>query len=335
MICFFPYTHISDPRVKLLADVMGPVTVCLPVDSMRSFGMKAWVQQGTMETRTPAGLDGSALMAAVRDFKDWAGIHGTKLSDISDFYRRSQGRPPLVDENGPSRILTQIKHRESGDAAEEPDRLFQSALFLALAHEHDMHQDEADRQLGSVAAMEAELYANISGDTEDVALRSTLRTNAAAAAIHQEHGDRMSTQRLQAWACLAQSCSPIDSVYVTTSSDVLDHVLERYPHHTQPISWELSDSDRAMALKPQRLKALEDFGRSSNPSAEFPDDSLTGEQGAVRLTLHFLVGVAPQHLLVGLSKTPMKTHDHHENVWLNSIVGLIESCRTKKSVNKA
>jgi hypothetical protein len=90
-----------------------------------------------------------------------------------------------------------------------------------------------------------------------------------------------------------------------------------------------------MALKPQRLKALETYGRSSNPSAELPDDSLTGEPGSVRLTLHFLVGVAPQDLLVGLSKTPMKTHDHHENVWLNSIVGLIESCRTKKSVNKA
>jgi hypothetical protein len=325
MICFFPYTHLSDPRVKLLADLLGPVTVCLPVDSMTSFRMKAWVQQGAMETRTPAGLDDAALMAAVRDFKDWAGVHGTKLSDISDFYRRSQGRPPLVDENGPSRILTQIKRRESGNAVEEPDRLFQSALFLALAHEHDMHQDEADRQLGSVAAMEAELYANISGNAEDVALGSTLRPNAAAAAIHQAHGDRMSTQRLQAWACLAQSCSPTASVYVTTSSAVLDHVLERYPDQTQPTSWDLSDSDRAMALKPRRLKALEAFGRSTNPSAELPNDGLAGDPGPVRLALHLLVGVAPQDLFIGLSKTPMKTHDHHGNVWLNSIVGLIES----------
>jgi hypothetical protein len=309
----------------LLADVLGPVTVYLPVDSMTSSGMKAWARQGAMETRTPAGLDDTALIAAVRGFNDWAGVHGTKLSDISDFYRLSQGRPPLVDENGAGRILTQIKLRESGDAIEKPDRLFQSALFLALAHDHDMHQDEAGRQLGSVAAMEAELYANISGNTEDAELSSTLRPDAAAAATHQEHGLRMSAQRLQAWACLAQSCSPIASVYVTTSPDVLDHVLERYPDHAQPIFWELSDSNRAMALKPQRLKALEAFGRSNNPSAELPDDSLTGEPGSVRLALHSLVGVAPQDMLIGLSKTPMKTHDRRENVWLNSIVGLIES----------
>lgn len=325
MICLFPFTHISDPRVKLLADVLGPVTVYLPVDSMISNPMRAWVQQGAMETHTPAGLDGSALMAAVRGFKDWAGVHGTKLSDISDFYRLSQGRPPLVDANGPSQILTQIKRRESGGAAEKPDRLFRSALFLALAHDHDMHQDEAGRQLGSVAAMEAELYANISGGTEDVELSSTLRSNAAAAATHQEHGGRMSTQRLQAWACLAQSCSPVPSVYVTTSSVILDHVLERYPDHPRPIYWELSDSDRAMTLKPQRLKALDAFVRSNNPATALPDDSLTGEPGSVGLALHFLAGVAPQELLPDLSKTPMKIHERQENVWLNSIVGLITS----------
>lgn len=325
MICLFPFTHISDSRAKLLADGLGPVTVYLPVDSMTSSRMKAWVQQGGMETRTPAGLDGTALMAAVRGFKDWAEVHGTKLSDISDFYRRSQGRPPLVDENGPSQILTQIKRRESGDAAEKPDRLFRSALFLALAHDHDMHQDEAGRQLGSVAAMEADLYANMSGNTEDVEPISGLRPGAAAVATHHEHGVRMSAQRLQAWACLAQSCSPIASVYVTTSSAVLNHVLERYPDHTQPISWGLSDSDLAMALKPQRLTALEAFGRSSNPSAVLPDDSLAGEPGSVRLVLHFLGGVAPQDLLLGLSEMPMNTHDRRENVWLNSIVGLMES----------
>ena len=113
MICFFPYTHLSDPRVKLLADLLGPVTVYLPVGGMTSFRMKAWVQQGAVETRTPAGLDGAALMAAVRDFKDWAGVHGTKLSDISDFYRRSQGRPPLVDENGPSLVVAPVDYREN------------------------------------------------------------------------------------------------------------------------------------------------------------------------------------------------------------------------------
>ena len=325
MICLFPFTHISDPHAKLLADVLGPVAVYLPVDGMTSSPMKAWVQQGAMETHTPPGLDGSALMAAVRGFKDWAEVHGTKLSEISDFYKLSQGRPPLVDENGPSQILTQIKRHESGDAVEMPDRLFRSALFLALAHDHDMHQDEAGRQLGSVEAMEAKLYANISGSTDDVELRSTLRPNAAAAAPHQEHGGLMSSQRLQAWACLAQSCSPVASVYVTTSSAQLDHVLERYTDHPKPIYWELSDSDRTMALKPRRLKALDAFIRASNPSTALPDDSLIGEPGSVRLELHFLAGVAPHDLLLGLSKTPMKPHDRRENVGLNSIVGVLAS----------
>jgi hypothetical protein len=326
MICFFPFTHISDARAKLLADVLGPVTVYLPVDSMVSSQMKVWVHHGGMETRIPTGLDGSALMAAVRGFKEWAEFYGTELSDISDYYRLSQGRPPLVDENGPSQILTQIRLRESGAAAEESDRLFQSALFLAIAHDHDMHQDEADRQLGSVEAMEAELYANISGNTQDAEFSSCLSPNAAAAAAPQEHGLRMSTQRLQAWACLAQSCSsPVPSVFVTTSSAILDQVLERYDDHTQPIHWELNDSDREMALKPQRLEALDAFSRSNNPSAVLPDDRLAGDPGSARLRLHFLAGVAPQDLLSELSNTPVKTIDNHKNEWLNTIVGLLES----------
>lgn len=328
MICFFPFTYISDPRAKLLADGLGPVTVYLPVDSMASRQIKAWARHGGMEIRTPTGLDGSALMTAVRGFKEWAGIHGTKLSDISDFYRLSQGRPPLVEDNGPSRILEQIKIRlrESADAAEEPDHLFRSALFLALAHDHDLHQDEAGRQLGSVEAMEAALYSDISGNRQDEQLNSCLRPNVSSVADPGAHGVLMSVQRLQAWACLAQSCSSSACVYVTTSPAIRDHVLERHPNPTQSIHWQLSDSDRAAALKQQRLEALDAFGRSNDPSAVLPDDSLAGEPGSIRLVLHFLAGVTPRHLLVGLSKSPTKTHENScENEWLNTIVGLIES----------
>jgi hypothetical protein len=287
--------------------------------------MKAWVQHGGLETRTPDGLDGSALMAAVRGFKDWAQIHGTKISDISDFYKLSQGRPPLVDENAPSQVLTQIKHRESGDAPAEPDRLFQSALFLALAHDNDMDQDEADQQLGSVAAMEADLFANISGNAQDGEESLPLTPNATSVSALRGHDVRMSGQRLQAWACLAQACSQVVPIYVTTSTDVLDHVLERYPDALQPIHWELSDSDRVLKLKQKRLKALDAYGRSNNPSTALSDGSLTGEPGSVRLALHFLAGVSPHNLLIGLSKAEMQIHEISQNPWLNTIIGLIES----------
>ncbi len=325
MICYFPFTHISDPRIKLLADALGPFSVYLPAESMASARMTALIRLGSLEIRTPAGLDSAALMAAVQGFKDWAEVHGTKLSDISDFYKLSQGRPPLVDENAPSQIRTQIKHRESGKSAREPDRLFQSALFLALAHDHDTHQDEADRQLGSVAAMEAELYATLSGNTPDAEESSPFRPFTASVSNHQELEIRMSSQRLQAWACLAQSCGAADAIFVTTSPTVLDHVLERYPDHSQPIRWEVSDSERVIALKQRRLEALTAYGRANDPSTALPDDSLAGATGSNRLALYFLAGVAPQDLFIGLSKMEMSTHHRFEIPWLNSIVGLIES----------
>lgn len=325
MICLFPFTHISDPRAGLLAEALGPVTVCLPLDSMASSQMKAWGRHGLMEIRTPAGLDGSALMATLREFKQWAAIHGTKLSDISDFYRLSQGRPPLVDENGPGRILTQIRRRESGTAMEAPDRLFSSALILALAHDHDKHQDEAHRQLGSVEAMEAELYADMSGKREGVDFSASPGPDAAATAALQERDVRMSARRLQAWACLAQSSPPVPPVFVTSSSAILEHLLERDAMPIQPVYWELGDSDGTMALKQQRLEALDACGRSNDPLTVLSDHGLAGEPGPVRLALHVVPGVTPPDLLSGLSNMPAKTQEGHGNVWINSIVGLIAS----------
>jgi hypothetical protein len=326
MISLFPFTHISGPGAKLLAQALGPLTLSLPVDQMASDRMKAWVRDGLLNIQTPSGLDGSALMTALRGFKQWAGLHGTKLCDISDFYRFSQGRPPLVDDNGPGRILTQIRRRESGAASETPDRLFASALILALAHDHDMDQEAADRQLGSVEAMEAELYANIAGNGQDLESHSLLHSNPAAAAAFQDQDHRMSIQRLQAWACLAQASSPLlSSVFVTTSSAILDRVLERYPNAIPSISWELSDLDEAMALKQQRLDALEVLGRSSKPLALSADNGLAGAPGSARVALYVIPGVAPPVLLSGLSKMAVKIQDSRENGWLNSIVGLLES----------
>jgi hypothetical protein len=336
MICLFPFTHVSSPRVKLLAETLGPVSICLPVDRMASSQVKAWGRHGILDIRIPDGLDGSALMAAMRGFKQWAGIHGTKLSDISDFYKLSQGRPPLVDEDGPGRILTQIKRRESGTTAQSPDRRFASALFLALAHDHDVDLDEAERQLESVEAMEADLYARMAGKRQDSATKPFVHPDATVAAAPQVKGVRMSSQRLQAWACLAQSSlCPTPSVFVTTSSTILDLVLEQYPSPIQPIYWELSDTDGALAVKQQRLEALGAFSLSTDPQALLTDDRLIGEPGSVRLVLHILPGVAPPDLLSGLSKMSAKCQGSRENSGLNCIVGRIESQSAKKSANKA
>ena len=325
MICYFPFTHISDSHTTLLADALGPFTLYLPLDSMVTRTMAASIQHGSLTVRTPAGLDSGALTAAVQRFKNWAGVHGTKLSDISDFYKLSQGRPPLVDDNAPSRIRMQIKRRESGESVREPDRLFQSALFLALAHEHDMIHEEADRQLESVAAMEADLYATMSGSIQDEAESSPPRSRATAASNPQRLEARMSLQRLRAWACLAQSCDADDSIFLTASPTVLDHVLERFPNHSPPVRWELNDSDRVIAMKQRRLEALTAYGRAKDPATALPDDGLAGVPGSKRLALHFLAGVAPQDLLLDLAKTEMDTSHGPDIPWLNAVVGLVES----------
>ena len=322
MICFFPFTYMTDPRIAALIDALGPVTVYLPAAGTVSAQMEHWVDQGDLNIHTPRDLDPSALTAAVRSFREWAGIHGTRLSDISDFYRLSQGRPPLVDENAPSQIRTQIRQADNGEASTEPDHLFQSALFLALAHEHDLHQDEIQRQMGSVASMEARLYADISGGTPKSDLVSGMAPQPDEDSMDYEPGMHMGPRRLQAWAHLVCEDPAPACTYVTTSAAIFDHVLELFPDSRELACWNLSGMDRTSKLKKRRREVLSAVGRARDPLTVRMDDTRNEPSEAVRLTLHCLSGVSPHRLIRRLAKT--KSSGSADDPWLNSIIGLIE-----------
>lgn len=323
MICCFPFTYITDPRIAALVDGLGPVTVYLPAGGMVSAQMENWVHHGDLTVRTPKGLDTAALTAAVRSFREWAGIHGTRFSDISDFYRLSQGRPPLVDESAPSQIRTQLRQTDNKDDKTESDRLFQSALFLALAHEHDLQRDEIQRQMGSVAAMQARLYADISGDTQESDLMPAMAQQPDAGLIDDDPGSLMGARRLQAWACLVREDPSPACTYITTSAAILDHVLELFPGSRELACWNLSGPDQTPKLKERRRETLSAAGRARDPLSVRMDDRQSGPKGAARLTLHCLCGVAPGRLIRRLAKT--KSMPFTDDSWFNSIVGLVES----------
>jgi hypothetical protein len=323
MICYFPFTYITDPGVAALVECLGPVTIYLPDGGMVSVKMEQWMRHGDLSVHTPKDLDPTALKAAVRSFREWAGIHGTRLSDISDFYRLFQGRPPLVDENAPSQIRTQIRQADNGDAKTEPDRLFQSALYMALAHEHDLHRDEIQRQMGSVTAMEARLYADLSGNTEESDLAPAMAQQPDAGTIDYEPGSHLGARRLQAWACLAREDPAPACAYITTSAAIFDHVLELFPDSRELVCWNLSDLDRTPKLKKRRREALSAAGRAREPWKVRIDGSRNGPKDAVRLTLHCLSGVTPDRLIRRLAKA--KSKRFADDTWLNSIIGLVES----------
>jgi hypothetical protein len=329
MICCFPFTYITDSRVKLLADSLGPVIVNLPAGSMINRQVKSWAVKGRFEFRIPSGLDESSLLGAVQEFEAWADMHGRKLSDISDFYRLSQGRPPLVDEDAPSQIRTQIKHLKAAEASDAPNQLYQSALFMALAHEYDLHQEAAAEQLSSVVAMEADLYATISGDAEVSDSNSSVRPFKTDAPAHYAPGTHMGVQRLQAWACLASQDAAPACAYITTSTDVFDHLLELLPENRQILCWQLGDSDQYVSIKQQRRSALDELGRAKEPLRLLPEALLEGsaDTESAQLTLHLLPGVTPQALFDRISKQEKRAllHASIDSHWQNSIIGIITS----------
>lgn len=329
MICYFPLTHITDSHVKLLAEVLGPVTVNLPAGSMVTQQVDAWAQAGLLELKTPSGLDESSLLRAVQEFKNWADMHGRKLSDIAEFYRQSQGHPPMMDENAPSQISTQIKHFNAAETPESPNRLYQSALFMALAHEYDLHQEAAAAQLGSVVAMEADLFAKISGDAEDAAIGSPVRPSTTDTTAPYVPGIHMGARRLQTWACLAEQDAVADCTYVTTSSEIFGLLLERFPENREILCWHLSDNDRHASIKQQRRSALDELARANEPLAILTEAQLDGraDSVSVKLKLHLLPGVSPRTLLNTFSKREKQTLTQATNdtPWQNSIVGIITS----------
>ncbi len=330
MICYVPFTHISDNNVQKMVDALGTLTVYLPAENLAPAHMRTWAEQGALDLRQPAGVDAEKLAGAIREFKAWAEIHQGSISELAGFFKSTQGQPPLVNDTDPTQISNQIRHFGQTAAGGSADPLFRSALFLAMAHEYDQHQDAVDQGLGSVQAKERAMFAKMDSDIEALTGKSTQGDGALRSSAVHEPGLYMTGLRIEAWAELVRRDKPVASLYVTTSPAVFEHLLDALPETKELLTWDLSASGQDQpALVSKRQQALLDLACADDPWEMdldlFPSDSESG--GAFRLKVHALAGCSPQTMPTRLltSKDPFDQLPADNQEVKNTLIGLMVS----------
>ena len=331
MLCYFPFTYMSDELIGPLTRSLGPLAVYQGLESSVPDHMRRWAAQSQLDMRFPAGVDQSRLQQALADFRAWADLHQGSLADLAAFLRAGAKGAPLVDETDPTQISTQI--RSHGQEPLVADPLFQACLFLVIAQDYDTHQEALSRELATVERMEQHMLSHLAGTPHEEAQELGARLTPGQTPAIQEAGLYMIDERIQAWALLAGCDVGTPWAYVTTSRAGLEAMLDRLPQARKILQWSQETEDptgaegAAVAMRRELLRKL---AFSEDPWA-VPVSSpvpLDGSAEGPGIAFYCLPGCSPRRALALLHRQTGfdQSHALENSEPNNTLIGIMD-CR--------
>ena len=320
MISYLPFTYIPADPFEPLAHALGPLAVHFPCPSLAPASIHAWQERGMLTLHAPVGLDEVRLLNRLQEFKNWAQLHDGHIGDMVDFFNTSQGRPPMVDELAPSQIRTQVRHFGEDVADTGEGELVQAALFLALAHEYDQHQERLGSDLAAVAGMEKAMFTTIGGGSDDSGALKSSAPGADGLLSAEDPGVHMTHQRLQAWSRVAILNGRPSTAYVTPSEAVFEYLKEAMGETVELPVWHLGRLSGASDLKQQRRMALEILSHTADIQVFRLDPALCGQPSDDDLLLEW-VGCS------GLIFDKFLPAADRSGIDINTVVGLARYAR--------
>jgi hypothetical protein len=270
MICYMPFSYHSKKRLARVIHNFGKITIYQPAEYMLPEHMRSHRDHGDLEARIPVGIDQVRLRNVLQAFKGWAGMLQPRSGDLAALFNSMQGRPPMMEETSPSQIKTQIRRYGQKSETQVIDPVFQAALFMAMAHEYDSHQDALSHELGSVKALEGRMFERLSGRLQDV----DDETVEAQDCQPEDAGVYMTEQRLDAWAVLASTDPHPPWVYITHSRAVWESLHDRLPETVLAAHWTL-DEKEGQGLTAGHIQTIENLAFSRKPIKTAADEDKT------------------------------------------------------------
>ena len=295
MICYFPFTYISDELIGTLTRALGPLAVYQGLERRVPEHMRQWAAQAQLEVRLPSGVDPERLQHVFKEYENWAELHRGSLHDLSAFMQNASKGAPLVDETDPTQISSQI--RSQGQAPAAVDQLFQASLFLVISQEFDIHQEALAKELGAVERMEQQMFSHLDGKAPE--------PGPAPSSPGEDLGLYMTDARIQAWAQLAGCDNQPCWAFLTSSRAVLEVLVDKLPQARQLMQLDLGEAESGVN-DDTKVVARRDFLRelaySRDPWAiPFPDGlAPTTDTSGQRLTFYCVQGLPPQSALDAL-----------------------------------
>jgi hypothetical protein len=235
---YFPFTFISDPILKDISIFFPQTAIYQPLSGKIPEYLQNSSAKGLLEIHAPFGGDETRFHTLVREYRDWIERH--KGSDTTFFKTRifdgvDMETIPMYSDSSTSQIKYNIKKGHVENIPQKPETEFTARLFLLIAQEFDMQQDEFKRDLEHFKLMENNLFTNIRG--EDEFSESGIKNRNTV--ISDDLGSHKTGQRLSAWLKIFEQ-DPVapdefgSGLFITSSLAVLEHIMNLCPE-SEPI----------------------------------------------------------------------------------------------------
>jgi hypothetical protein len=221
---YMPFTHLAASNARILNALVGPVVIYQPIKKRVAENLGRLTADGMIELRAPLTQDDDRLCAALAELIDWGRMNPGRSTAGANIVRTAQPEIPFFDDTAVSRIRSELRRREAA-AGPEPDRgeaQFNARLFLALAQENDLAGESLDQHLSHFQTLATAFLENLP-EADGAAFN---RQNRGSALWQQDPGARLTGQRMRAWATLAAADPTPPELLITTSSAVIDWLIE-------------------------------------------------------------------------------------------------------------
>ncbi len=324
---FFPFTYISTLVFKRLTTFFKQTAVYQISAQNIPDNMQKWYNNGLLDIRTPVACDEKKLFQILKDYKEWITLH--QGSEIA-FLKTQAAKIPFFDETYTSRIRSDIKSPDRQDHAQtRPDELFDTLLFLHAAQEFDLQNDAVNQDLLLLEAIEQTLLDNLKDDNDDASAPVAFSKTIAA----EDPGHYMTPERVAAWARLLQHDRQSSGVFITSSTSVLDYLLDRHPDLTRVTRIEAIPAPETTLPKLDQwrndlMQRFERLAKTHWQAGTYQMLSLpdipTGDN-TVSLTLYIVPGKPPVDFFSGFIRDksfPTQADDNGPRL-LNTLIGLL------------
>jgi hypothetical protein len=221
---YMPFTHLAASSARTINALVGPVVIYQPIKKRVAENLVRLTANGMIELRAPLTRDDDRLCAALAELIDWGRMNPGRSAAGANIVRTAQPQIPFFDDTAVSRIRSELRRREAA-AGPEPDRSeaqFNARLFLALAQENDLAGEGLDQHLSHFQTLTTAFLEHLP-EADGAAFN---RQNRWPALGQQDPGARLTGQRMRAWATLATADPTPPELLITTSSAVIDWLLE-------------------------------------------------------------------------------------------------------------
>jgi hypothetical protein len=223
---YFPHTYIPETIMAGVHACFSPVAVYQPSRRATPSVMDEWEQKGLIKLHAPHAGDGDRLALLLKDFRQWAALHGGQHRTGFDYFRSRIGKVPFFDETSVAQIRADIKDFETSGMSAAGTRFFNARIFLSIAQEMDLETESLVMDLRRHDQIQQKLFSELTGNAA-----SAPQPTGPVATRAMDQLDYMIRERLMAWWLLAdgvaeQAAKNLSGIFVTASRSVVDHIID-------------------------------------------------------------------------------------------------------------